>query len=85
MADLTLAQRVQDAIQAHLEAHRGGFPTEFLLIANYIDADGEPSYFLTCPDQQRILTTLGLLRWGTLASEADAAQHFVHGGDTDDL
>ena len=77
MADDTLAARVQDALQAHLEDQGGGFPTEFLLISNYIDADGEAAYFLTCPDDQRIGTTLGLLRWGTLATEHDAHQHFA--------
>jgi hypothetical protein len=80
--DLTLAQRVQDAMQAHLvENEGGGFPTEFLLIANYNDCDGEPSYFLTVADDQRVSTTLGLSQWGALATEADARRHFAEDGE----
>ena len=77
----TLASRVQDALQAHLDANGGGFPTEFLLVSNYIDSEGESSYFLTCSPDQVVSTTLGLLRWGTLAAENDAHRYF---NDDDD-
>jgi hypothetical protein len=78
---VSLAERVQSAIQEHLDEQGGGFATEFLLVANYIDAGGEPSYFLTVPDDQRLLTSLGLARWGELSCEADARRHFA---DSDD-
>lgn len=77
----TLAERVQDAIQQHLESQGGGFATEFILVANYIDAEGEPSYFLTVPGEQRLVTTLGLAKWGELACEADARHHFADAED----
>lgn len=75
--DPTLTQRVQDALQVHLEDQGGGFPTEFLLISNYIDSDGEPAYFMTVAHDQRLSTTLGLSQWGALALEADARRHFA--------
>ena len=74
--DLTLSQRTQHAIQAHLQTIGGGFPTEFLLVANYIDADGDSSFFLACAPDQNVSTSLGLLRWGTIAVEADAVRYF---------
>lgn len=59
----TLPERIERAVHEHLADTGGGMVTGWYFIADFIDADGKPSWIWAAPDEQTQSTTLGLLAW----------------------
>lgn len=81
----TPPRRPAEALQEHVdtaitnalnETEGGGIVTASLTVVSYVDTDGRTSWMLSCAPGQRIITTLGLLRFATLGVEADATDMF---------
>lgn len=62
-ADEDLRERIQASIDNHLATHGGGMVTGWYFIAEYIDPDGDEAWLYATADNQRAITTMGLLKW----------------------
>jgi hypothetical protein len=61
---VTLEDRVQDAIAAHLaETGDGGMVTAFHLAVEFVDSAGDDAWLYVTAPRQRMSHTLGLIEW----------------------
>lgn len=58
-----LQARVQAAIDEYLAANGGGFVTGWHFVADLIDSDGEQNWLYATADDQKAMTTMGLIEW----------------------
>lgn len=72
-----LADRISATINQWLADNGGGMPTGFTTIVDYFGNDGEPAWSIAHADGQTVSTTLGLLRWATIATERDARDYMA--------
>ena len=67
-ADL-LADRIRDTVDQWLADNGGGMVSGYVTVINYYDAEGAPCWATAHADRQTPATTLGLLRFHTIAVE----------------
>lgn len=77
-----LQDSVLDVINDALAAHGGGMVNGFLLVVDYLDGDGDPSFVLTTSPDQRGSLTSGLARLAAVSTDRDLWNAL--GGDDDD-
>jgi hypothetical protein len=70
-----------DAIQDVLAANGGGMVNGFLMVVDYIDGEGEPSFAITVAPDQRAAQSSGLVRLAAVSTDRDLWN--VLGGDDD--
>lgn len=58
-----LQAKIQRTIDEHVAEEGGGFVTAWHLIAEYIDTEGEESWLYATADNQKAMTTIGLIEW----------------------
>ena len=74
---------VANAITEALRAEgRTGMVTGFIPLAEYIDEDGDPCWFITHPEDQRLSASIGQVEWLRLVLRRGANDYFD--GDDDD-
>ena len=78
------AESVGEALAQVMAESGGGFVTGFCLVAEVIDSDGDRGWITATTEGQALSTTLGLLRWSTLAAEHDAVAAYMAVDDDDD-
>lgn len=76
MSEDNLGTRVGAAIQEWLDANGGGMATAWHLTLDFIDQTGEDRWaYSTAPDQ-KMVTTLGLLRWAQGVADYEQRRYF---------
>jgi hypothetical protein len=79
-----LADRVHAAISEHLADNGGGMVTEYHVIANVIDSDGEQQWIYAVPSEQLLVTTIGLIEWARGVAQYEQRCHLRESGYDED-
>lgn len=78
-----LAVAITKAVEEFIAAEGGGMPRGYVLVLDYYDEDGEPAWATAYLGDQPPATSLGLLRWATLATEEQARAYLRRADDED--
>ena len=76
---------IMDAIAEQLRIDgRPGMVTGYILLAEYVDDDGDPCWLTSHPEDQRLSTTIGQVEWLRIKLRKAANDYFAMNDAEDD-
>ncbi len=79
----SLAVKINAALAEWLSEHGGGMVKSYAIVVDHYDEDGSPTWATAYADDQAPATTLGLLRWQTIAVEEECRRYLTDDRDDD--
>lgn len=73
---------IMDAIAEQLRSDgKPGMVTGYILLAEYVDDDGEPCWLTSHPEDQRLSTSIGQVEWLSIMLRKGADNYFATDGE----
>ena len=69
---LTLHERIESAVHAHLAQEGGGIPLGYLAAIHYVNSDGSQSMLIAAPQDQLTATSMGLAAYLSKVADLNA-------------
>lgn len=69
---ISLHERIQAAIHAHLLAEGGGIPVGYLAAVHYVNSDGSQTMAVIAPEDQITATTMGFASYLSKVADLNA-------------
>lgn len=69
---LSLHERIEAAIHAHLAQEGGGIPLGYLAAIHFVNSDGSQSMLIAAPEDQLTATTMGMAAYLSKVADLNA-------------